>query len=623
MEGVLAIGIAWMLLSATTAYVVGDKRSFSVACVAAGLMVALGGEAWVHGVFGAVLFSPLLFATIPLARRMQRKKAPISPQQTGQNPSSSVRSGALPDAAVTKDGQSWKDIQAAKEANRKAQIQKRLEDLRTRVACDPVSVVLRRQVPVRFNEQSRSWLGGLPQMPEGVDWPRSAADGRPYHFVAQICCADLPDELWKGRGHRDGWLLFFLDAFNIGTGDLEEDDCVFAMHIDSLGPECAPPKDLRPVHNKIMSGPAYWQPQEDVPRVWRKWPVDLVAQKQELISGQVIAFAERDLSPKPTTSKELYGVHPQSDRPKLNPVDCPPLTWGGALAYLDWLLNLARHRSSSTATDQTANLRSDPGWLDKLISEAEQEEARLVDQIASFEEQIAKTETDEDRTSIQQALTRAQRYLSQELETLDKLRFYAANGGEDKLDAEISANVEGYGNWWKRLFPKLERLRARIARENPNRPLKAETWIAMRDVIYGFGRPTFTVTQRSDRAKTLRFGKMSLGEAAPWGGELMREHYLDLYTESEETNARIPEAAKAVVEEIARAINWDRPHRMGGFADPLQGDTDPADPPLLLQIASDDGMTWLWGDAGAIYIHARESDLDARRFDLTCRMECH
>lgn len=60
---------------------------------------------------------------------------------------------------------------------------------------ETVSVVLRRQIPVRFDEPPRSWLGGLPMMPDDVRWPTAAMTdhperGRtPLHFVAQVACS--------------------------------------------------------------------------------------------------------------------------------------------------------------------------------------------------------------------------------------------------------------------------------------------------------------------------------------------------------------------------------------------------------------------------------------------------
>ena len=79
-------------------------------------------------------------------------------------------------------------------------------DTATIAVKESVSVVLRRQVPVRFDEEARSWLGGLPKMPAGTEWPR-AKPKKPLHFVAQLDCASLPQELWGGLGPREGWLL--------------------------------------------------------------------------------------------------------------------------------------------------------------------------------------------------------------------------------------------------------------------------------------------------------------------------------------------------------------------------------------------------------------------------------
>src|SRR5262249_9741386 len=59
------------------------------------------------------------------------------------------------------------------------------------------SVILRRQVPIRFDEPPRSWLGGLPRMPGNIRWPRTGIKGRPLPFIAQIACADLPKQIWN------------------------------------------------------------------------------------------------------------------------------------------------------------------------------------------------------------------------------------------------------------------------------------------------------------------------------------------------------------------------------------------------------------------------------------------
>lgn len=148
------------------------------------------------------------------------------------------------------------------------------------VVTEDVTAVLRRQVPPR-DEPARSWLGGLPRLPDHVAWPRLVSSERPeegerpLHFVAQVACADLPAGLWGGLGPRTGWLVFFLDP-NDGTPDETGSHAV--LHVDELGPEREAPCDLGPVHDGVHTGGSYrWMPTDQVPSVWRRWPVDVVA----------------------------------------------------------------------------------------------------------------------------------------------------------------------------------------------------------------------------------------------------------------------------------------------------------------------------------------------------------
>lgn len=139
---------------------------------------------------------------------------------------------------------------------------------------ESVSVVLRRQVPPRF-EPPRSWLGGLPMLPDDVEWPRSVSSEhpdkgeRPLHFVAQIACANLPAELWGGLGPREGWLLLFIDP---NQGVPEGPDVFRVLHIETLGSERHPPDDLGPVHDGMYTGPSYdhHRSVDEVPRNWRR-----------------------------------------------------------------------------------------------------------------------------------------------------------------------------------------------------------------------------------------------------------------------------------------------------------------------------------------------------------------
>ncbi len=61
---------------------------------------------------------------------------------------------------------------------------------------------------------SKSRKGGLPSLPEGVDWPVHPDTRRPLHFLAQVDLAALPDTPLPGCPFgaalpRRGMLFFF------------------------------------------------------------------------------------------------------------------------------------------------------------------------------------------------------------------------------------------------------------------------------------------------------------------------------------------------------------------------------------------------------------------------------
>ncbi len=88
------------------------------------------------------------------------------------------------------------------------------------------------QIPIRVNEEARSWFGGAPEMPVSVTWPDF--QGKRGTFLAQICCADLPPALWDGRGPRQGWLAFFADP--------ETGRDIRVVHFNRRGPVRATPE---------------------------------------------------------------------------------------------------------------------------------------------------------------------------------------------------------------------------------------------------------------------------------------------------------------------------------------------------------------------------------------------
>lgn len=57
--------------------------------------------------------------------------------------------------------------------------------------------------------QSNSAFGGLPRLPDGVEWPRGARS--PYHFLASVHLDELPVSVIPSDFPKSGVLYFFLD----------------------------------------------------------------------------------------------------------------------------------------------------------------------------------------------------------------------------------------------------------------------------------------------------------------------------------------------------------------------------------------------------------------------------
>ncbi|MCW2282548.1 hypothetical protein M2323_000309 [Rhodoblastus acidophilus] len=123
------------------------------------------------------------------------------------------------------------------------------------------------QIPIRRDAPARSWFGGAPEMPAAMPWPKFS--GKRGLFLAQICCADLPEGLWNGRGPRKGWLAFFLDP-NDGAE-------VRALHFAERAaprPAPAPGACCTWPLSGVLAGDA------DAPRrvdAFPRWPLDIVA----------------------------------------------------------------------------------------------------------------------------------------------------------------------------------------------------------------------------------------------------------------------------------------------------------------------------------------------------------
>ncbi len=105
-----------------------------------------------------------------------------------------------------------------------------------------------------------SHLGGVPSLPRGMEWPR-AANGAPFHFLAQIDLATMPASGivdFRGRSlpefPREGALYFFADCATFGIWEQPEAShrVLYAPDLGGTRP-VQPPPDLMP-HNAPDAG---------------------------------------------------------------------------------------------------------------------------------------------------------------------------------------------------------------------------------------------------------------------------------------------------------------------------------------------------------------------------------
>ena len=135
------------------------------------------------------------------------------------------------------------------------------------------AIMLHRPYPPVKLPRVNSHLGGLPALPSGYDWPRTNG-GTPLHFLAQIDCAELPQvEL---RLPRDGVLFFFarIDE-EMAWWEVSPQDACRVLFAPAVGEvPCAPPQDLPALMDGWTGFERTFHLEGDPPfRVYPSWPV--------------------------------------------------------------------------------------------------------------------------------------------------------------------------------------------------------------------------------------------------------------------------------------------------------------------------------------------------------------
>ena len=485
---------------------------------------------------------------------------------------------------------------------------------------ETVSVVLRRQVPPR-DEAPRSWLGGLPMMPEDVPWPRSVSaespehGERPLHFVAQVACEDLPAELWGGLGPREGWLLLFIDP-NQGAPD--GNDAFRVLYVATLGTERAAPADLGPVHDGVYTGARYdYCAPGEVPNVWRRWPVDCVTVTNTIrpVGSQRMVAAPENFA------ASLYPDQPIAADGQWSPVP-EPFTWRGALHVLNGL-----SRSYSTkhpdfrVSDRVVEGMRQPGLRESVLRVIDEKEQHWLERNRAFVEGPEPADDKErHRWTSQRASAEDRKRQRAEIAALldahpdaDSLLEYFR-----RADAERKA-------WFKAAQGWIAAERDAVLLHPLDTPMEPAQWQAIQDRLRQHSHATWIddwVEWQGVRSFGLREIVSRLDFKHVQGvGELIADYYAD-----PARRGLVPPALIAQFEPHWRRLEDNIPHRMGGYHDGVQSDPEPgpAKELLLFQIASDPAMNWCWGDVGAYYVFIAPDDFEAADLGrANMSLECH
>lgn len=458
-------------------------------------------------------------------------------------------------------------------------------------------------------------------MPENVPWPTYRSHNNPHHgdtplhFIAQLCCSDFPDDLWGGLGPRDGWLLFFLDP---NSGDLDREAKGYRIiHTSSLGSERAPPRALGPVHDGVYAGPlfGYLEGNGDVPNVWRRWPLDFVTVPNRLFEDET-GF-ER-VTPD-GFAKHLYDGQDVSDIERLpNP---EPFTERMARAVLISIrARLEKYTHAPRWDDGVIEGLKDPDKFRSLRKDLPALEKKLEDLRATLKDghELDEDKADEtqDRIRKLEASLERQRRLERVLN-----RYPSAESLQDYRNDIIRTGAA----WQKEALLELGKLLDEVSSSDRDRVLGNGEWMDIQDTLERTQTRYFTFFRTSRGEYHAMEKGVALWDFCRKSNTQLWEFVADYYVDPERSDL-IPASVLQVFEPCWRQLIDNRPHRVGGEFDALQSNprTGPVRSLLLLHLACDYGMNWMWGDGGIVYFHISPQDLAAGRYEnVTPMLECH
>ncbi len=173
-------------------------------------------------VFGISALTLLVLLIALVRQRLARRAEEIRTERVAKRLGDKA---ALPPIEPVRPAQRTRVISAAPLAEAEAHLSPRLGTLagaargerplpalpEAILAAGRQAIVLRRQFPPQLAAESRSFYGGVPQVPGPFAWPSDPDSGKPLHFILQLDLAAVPEEARLGLLPASGALLFFLD----------------------------------------------------------------------------------------------------------------------------------------------------------------------------------------------------------------------------------------------------------------------------------------------------------------------------------------------------------------------------------------------------------------------------
>lgn len=159
------------------------------------------------------------------------------------------------------------------------------------------AVLLHRPYPPHSGPRTNSKFGGLPRLPVQYNWPRTPG-GVPLHFLAQIDCADVP---FRTTLPERGVLFFFGrddDDQIWENGQSPHEACRVIYALDAFGstPKRAVPTDLPPIGGDCPrpNDRPFLREDECGPNVHVEWPIQALRFDSW---PDASALSDHDLSP--------------------------------------------------------------------------------------------------------------------------------------------------------------------------------------------------------------------------------------------------------------------------------------------------------------------------------------